>query len=320
MVLLIAFQANIGVVAADANDADNKTSITQDAKAALYPFRKNGKWGYMDAKGNVIVKPQYDNAYQFSDGLAAVRLKGKGGYIDASGKIAIPIKYDYASSFENGNAVVARYNNEMDEYTYYWIKPNGKYFLKLNEPDYYIISYKPFCDGLARVELDGDEPWFGYIDKKGSSVIHCAYHEAENFSEGLAAVRKNDKYEFINTKGEIAIKQNYSWIGSFSEGLAPVRVGGRDGKEGYIDKKGNMKIPLTYQQTRPFSDGLAAVKLNGKWGFIDKNNKFVIEPQYDNVDDCINGLIMVKSDPPVPYVGEYLYYIDKTNNKIEPKI
>ncbi|WP_373563792.1 WG repeat-containing protein [Campylobacter sp. 2018MI34] len=32
-----------------------------------------------------------------------------------------------------------------------------------------------------------------------------------------------------------------------------------------------------------FREGLAGVKLNGKWGLIDKNGKFVIEPKFDAI-------------------------------------
>lgn len=326
MIFLIAFQTNIGVVASSDSSTDNKTITTQDAKTALYPFSKNGKWGYMDAKGNVLVKPQYDYAEQFSDGLGLVRLEGKYGYIDGNGKISIPIKYDSATSFQNGNAVVSLYKDKDDEYISYWIKPNGKYFLKLSEPseEYDIVTYEPFRGELARIRMDGDVPYYGYLNKEGVIALHIDYLEAEPFSEGLAVVCKDDnyKYEFINTKGEVAFTQNYDSIGSFSEGLAPVRRGGVGGKEGFIDKKGNIKIPLTYQDARPFSDGLAAVKQNDLWGFIDKNNKWVIKPQYKDyvVDDCINGLIMVKSETRVSNEREFLYYIDKNNNKIEPKI
>lgn len=325
MILLIAFQTNIGVVAASNSSTDNKTITTQDSKTALYPFSKNGKWGYMDIKGNVIVSPQYDYAESFSDGLGLVGFKGKYGYINGDGEIAIPIKYNFAASFQNGNAVVSLYKDKDDEYTSYWIKPNGKYFLKLSDPsEVYedLITYEPFCGELARIRMDGDEPSYGYIDKKGSTVIIPDYYEAEPFSEGLALVCKSieSEYEFINEKDEVAIPhtQNFSWNGSFSEGLAPVWVA--KGKCGFADKNGKIKIPAIYQQARSFSDGLAAVMQNGKWGFIDKNNKWVIKPQYDNVDDCVNGLIIVRSNPEIPNIGKFLYYIDKNNNIIKPKI
>lgn len=68
-------------------------------------------WGYMDAHGKVIVKPQFPSAYRFSEGLAAVALTQNEsellyGYIDANGKTIIPPAYTFAGSFMGGMAVV----------------------------------------------------------------------------------------------------------------------------------------------------------------------------------------------------------------------
>ena len=52
------------------------------------PFRQDGKWGYKNAAGQVVVTPQYDLAATFSDGLAIVVLNGKWGFIDKTGKVS----------------------------------------------------------------------------------------------------------------------------------------------------------------------------------------------------------------------------------------
>jgi hypothetical protein len=61
-----------------------------------------------------------------------------------------------------------------------------------------------------------------------------------------------------------------------------------------------------------FSDGLAAVKLNGKWGYIDKDGKTVISPQFDQAVPFQNGLaqVVVRSSPPK------FGYIDRTGKYI----
>jgi len=59
----------------------------------LFPVKQNGKWGYIDKLGRVIVEPTYDEADMMSDGMAAVVLKGKLGYIDSTGRLAIEPQY-----------------------------------------------------------------------------------------------------------------------------------------------------------------------------------------------------------------------------------
>lgn len=41
----------------------------------------NGKWGYIDTRGNIIIPLQFEEADQFSEGMAAVKVAGKWGYI-----------------------------------------------------------------------------------------------------------------------------------------------------------------------------------------------------------------------------------------------
>jgi WG containing repeat len=70
------------------------------------------KVGYVDTRGQWAIKPQFDEARDFSEGLAAINqggkchMGGKWGYIDKDGRAAIPLQYDFAGQFKNGHACV----------------------------------------------------------------------------------------------------------------------------------------------------------------------------------------------------------------------
>ena len=49
-------------------------------------IRQNGKTGFIDGCGRVVVEPVYDVAFEFSEGAARVEKDGKVSYIDKSGK------------------------------------------------------------------------------------------------------------------------------------------------------------------------------------------------------------------------------------------
>ena len=51
----------------------------------LYPILKDGKWGYIDRAGKVVIQPRFYEVQWFSGGLAQVQIDGKLGYIDRSG-------------------------------------------------------------------------------------------------------------------------------------------------------------------------------------------------------------------------------------------
>jgi hypothetical protein len=73
---------------------------------ALYPVRQGSKYGYIDNKGNVIIKPQFELALDFREGLAAVRKNVKMGYISKRGELVIEPKFYEAGSFSEGIAAI----------------------------------------------------------------------------------------------------------------------------------------------------------------------------------------------------------------------
>lgn len=60
---------------------------TQEA-SPLYRVVLNGKVGYIDKTGKLVIQPQFDSPFQlsFQEGLALVTIGGKGGYIDKAGQ------------------------------------------------------------------------------------------------------------------------------------------------------------------------------------------------------------------------------------------
>ena len=61
----------------------------------LAPVKKDGKWGYIDKKGDVVVPFKFDFADTFSDGIATVAKKDKFSFIDTSGHY-LPLVYDFS--------------------------------------------------------------------------------------------------------------------------------------------------------------------------------------------------------------------------------
>ena len=51
----------------------------------LARVKKDGKWGYINTKGEQIIECKFDDAYCFSEGFAWVEKDGKWGYINTKG-------------------------------------------------------------------------------------------------------------------------------------------------------------------------------------------------------------------------------------------
>ena len=72
----------------------------------LAAVKRNGKWGFIDAGGDVRIDFYYDDALSFGQHLAAVKLGGYWGYISRYGRIAIGPVFLEAKSFSGGSAPV----------------------------------------------------------------------------------------------------------------------------------------------------------------------------------------------------------------------
>lgn len=68
--------------------------------------KKGGKWGFIDAAGDIQIDFQFDDALSFGQHLAAVEVDGQWGYMSKYGKIVIDPIFLSAKSFYNGSAPV----------------------------------------------------------------------------------------------------------------------------------------------------------------------------------------------------------------------
>ncbi|MGQ9896475.1 MAG: WG repeat-containing protein, partial [Acidobacteriota bacterium] len=62
--------------------------------------------GYIDNTGNMVIPPQFEDAEDFSEGLAAVKIGNLYGYIDRTGKLVIPAQFSHTHRFMGGVAQV----------------------------------------------------------------------------------------------------------------------------------------------------------------------------------------------------------------------
>lgn len=154
----------------------------------LTPKQRNGKWGFINSRGQVVIGFQYDASRIFSEGLAAVRLNNKWGYINTNGRVVVGFRYDESREFNEGLAAV-RLNNKWG-----YIDTDGKVVIGFK----YDAS-REFNEGLADVRLNNK---WGYIDTNDRIVIGFEYDESLPFNNGLAFVKLNDKWGYINTNGD----------------------------------------------------------------------------------------------------------------------
>src|SRR5690348_2918687 len=76
--------------------------FAQDPDLTAIPYRKGDLWGYATIDKSILITPQFEQAQLFYEGYAAVKKNGKWGYINKAGKMVIPFIYFSAKPFRFG--------------------------------------------------------------------------------------------------------------------------------------------------------------------------------------------------------------------------
>ena len=82
-----------------------RAHASMDQKVAtLIPYRKGNKWGFCDRNRDIAIPIIYDETYPFSEGLARVMVNGKYGFVNATGNVVVQPAYDLAGDFSENVA------------------------------------------------------------------------------------------------------------------------------------------------------------------------------------------------------------------------
>lgn len=60
---------------------------------------RDGQCGFLNARGETVIKLQYEDAGHFGMGMAPVKQAGQWGYINEQGEVMVPFVYDRAGAF-----------------------------------------------------------------------------------------------------------------------------------------------------------------------------------------------------------------------------
>ena len=221
---------------------------------------KSEMLGFINKDAEFVIQPQYDNykymydylfseflkerniTYSTEDGLYIVSKNEKWGIIDREENEILPFTYDEIGIPENGLVEVQMIKKEEEYSVDYY---TGLFNLELRKEvvpakyDELDTFYDEESDWIAVGLKTDDEAYsadlWGYANVKTGFIIDPAYDDVEDFSEGRAAVEKDEKWGYVNEKGELVTPIKYDFYDEFQDGQAYVKLGD---DYLYIDKNG----------------------------------------------------------------------------------
>ncbi|HJV17402.1 MAG TPA: WG repeat-containing protein [Bacillales bacterium] len=247
------------------------------------------KWGYMNAKGKIILSPIYDHGGDFQDnGLAIVRLLDLSGVIDEKGYFIVKPKYETINPFSEGRATV------ITSEGFKVIDESGK---EITSRTYsFIGDYKEGRALIVDTDTHG-QYLYGYLNRRGKEVFPLSYLMASNFYDGKAVVKNIDgAYSLIGLAGKVYNTYSYAFVGNYGDGLLAFQKEA-NGKYGYLNEQGEMVIEPQFSDAQSFTDGRAIVQVTKEdkefYGLIDRKGYFIVKPYYQMMIHLGEGRIAV---------------------------
>lgn len=245
----------------------NYQDVMYSRNSKIFIVNKNGKYGFFAKNGKEILEPKYE-AYEIAGEYISVKENDKNVLYDINGNYID--QKNYKSILEVGNSSYFIAISEKDN-SYSILSKDVNI-----ENNYKNISY--LFDNLFT--FTNQEGKCGIIDATKGEVINAKYDlilkvdginaiEARE-DDGTATIYSRDLHEICTMSGAIVenINKNFAVVYNQTERI-------------YIDLYGN-----TVENTKVYpNDKLYAFKKDEKWGFINKEGKVIIEPEYDMVTE-----------------------------------
>ncbi len=270
----------------------------------VLPIHKDGKYGFIDPLGNLLIDYRYFEPIEFHygpiefyDEYAIVKEDSKYGIIDMHGDFVLEPRYSeihYIARYPNYFTKLEVSNFEiMDDSIRYIFCANTRELIKTSFHHFRYWKNQKF---IAENDSNND----GVVGFYGDTIVPFKYREIEALDsnsvnhEPLHIFRKKINMDYAITE--------------------------KNGKDGIIHISGREIVPTKYDNIGSFVDNLAFVINNNKIGVIDTSGKEIIECKYDNIQgdrnlsysSLRNGFFLtsIGNNPIKARLGDYWGYIN----------
>lgn len=298
---------------------------------AYYTLYENEKWGVIDTRGNIVIKPEYEEMIVIPDNTKPVFVcmenvdytnnTFKTKAIDEKGK----------QLFTNYEQVEVIYNH--DENNNIWYESN---ILKVQKDGKYGLINLDGKEILACTE-DNIEPMLGtksvyittangkkgLVDNMGKVIIENNYTEisglTSKYSNGFIVKNDQGKYGVINNDKTIALEEKYDEISPVSENKMYVVKEGSDYK--IVNTDGEEFLVNAFEEVKQINTDNIVVKVNGKYGVKTINGVEKIPATYDDLTYTFDdyyiakkegkyGIVNEKNEEKLSFNYTYIKYLD----------
>lgn len=265
---------------------DNSISDTIKAEAVrpfsegLSAVKVDGRWHYLNKKGEKAMTTTYNRAGQFSDNQAIIKMPQGYAVIDNNGDYVLQPGYTKIKKDLNG--YVAK---NSDGYSYFG--KNGK--LKWKQT---YEQASTFNGQYALVKSNGK---YQIISKHGKVIATLPYDYVTSAGEGYWKYRQDQLWGILNANGQVIKEPAFIDAYQFEEGFLVAAIGAD--KWGIVNRNMEVIVPFDYPLLWSFKNGYARIISEGFIQVINKEGEILPNIQQVELRDFHNGLARFQKYP-----------------------
>lgn len=283
--------------------------------------QKNGKWGMVNLKNQVVIDFSYDalNCYDLRKNLLVAVRDGKKGIIDAKGRPIIDFCYeDIQAAPLQDDVIVAKRNGK-------WGMLNGAGEIRI---DFIYDQIRDYQWQWDRAIVKKDR-YSGITDFSGNILLKCRYRSlspcfswaAKEKYSGYYEARTKNGWGIMNNEFEFTISPKYIMLDDIFTEFPFYKIWAIDDNDDadkykLLNLNGSIGSGIRYddilelrQYDRNKSDLTKVVK-EERFGLLDGSGRELVPPQYDWIDlEYQDGLVVIKKN------GLY-GYLDRCGNEV----
>lgn len=261
--------------------------------------KKDGKMGLVNIDGSVIIPTEYQTVAaineDYQNGYIVKNAEGKFGVINSEGHSALQFKYDDIKRLTENNMYVVKSNGTwkvvLGDDTIYLdgkvanavemsngnviVNDNGNYKLFNIQTEAQVITDYEYLtytfDNNYIAKKDGK---FGIINSNNETLVEFKYTNIEynKTTDYLKATTDAGTFDYMTR--DLTVKLNGVSETILGNGYIKINVGNQVKYYNYkLEEKSNKEV---------YSSNTLFVNIvNGKYGFVDKEGKTIVEPNYD---------------------------------------
>ena len=253
----------------------------------LKPFRIDSLFGYKDANGIVVIKPEFQYATKFYAGYAIVAKNEKFGVINNKNDKLLDFKYEFLRHLDSTEVLYGRRAEYFGEFFLGVltlkgdIKVRDKYSHIEKKNNRYIIQ----MDDSKMISKDENGAFktmqskYGMLDLNGKELIPCLYNHIDWKTVNVLEVNKelNGNYALFDKNGKQVTNFDFMVFGDVKNGLITTRI---KNLFGIINENGKIVVPIKFDYLSLIDDKFYIIEKNKKYGALNLNGRTVLKPKF----------------------------------------